>query len=74
MCVEAHLTGSLLLDADITSAVAPLVSVPGMADRLPSVSATPSFLPVGNAPVIRPIRLWMLLVYWSGVDKMSFEM
>ena len=46
----------------MTSAVGPLTSVPGMADRLPSVSATPALLPFGSAPVTIPIRLWMLLV------------
>ena len=40
----------------------PLTSVPGMADKLPSVRATPALLPLGNAPVTIPIRLWILLV------------
>ena len=62
MCVAVNLTASAPFAADMTSAVGPLTSVPGMADRLPSVSATPAFLPVGSAPVTRPIRLWMLLV------------
>ena len=47
MCVAVHLMGSLPLVADIISAVAPLISVPGMADKLPSVSATPGYLPDG---------------------------
>ena len=74
MCVAHHLTASLPFAADITSAVAPLTSVPGMADKLPSVSATPAFLPVGSAPVTIPIRLWILLVYWSSDVLMSLLM
>ena len=54
---HSHFTASLPLAADITRAVGPLTSVPGMAERLPSVSATPAFLPFGSAPVAMPIGL-----------------
>jgi len=70
----APLHSIIALAADITSAVGPLTSVPGMAERLPSVSATPAFLPFGSAPVAMPIGLWTLLVYWSSDDLMSLLM
>ncbi len=54
MCVAVNLMESILFAADITNAVGPLTSVPGIADKLPSESATPAFLPVGNAPVTKP--------------------
>lgn len=74
MCVAHHFTWSWPFAADITSAVGPLTSVPGIAERLPSVRATPAFLPVGKAPVTMPIRLWTLLVYWSSEVLMSLLM
>ena len=55
MCDEVYFTASMLFAADAASAVGPLVSVPGMADMLPSVRATRLFLPLGSAPVTSPI-------------------
>ena len=44
--------------ADLMSAVGPSVSVPGMAETLPSVKATPFLRPLGKAFMMEPYRLW----------------
>ena len=41
MCVAVNLNGIDTFSSRSTNAVGPFISVPGMADILPSVSATP---------------------------------
>ena len=52
MWLQLLRTVSMACAADLISAVLPLTSVPGMAETLASVSATPFWRPLGSAPVM----------------------